>query len=148
MRAALLKKRFVVDRSQAVTFYEACEVGASFISRSWVALQLGNSEDFVKRNWNKSLDDCEVKCAGGRPEVLSQELKDIVIEGSCCQKKCCTPLRQEIQQRCGKTRNREVIQLFRQRQGLKAWHEIPKPRCEKYTFQKFPHAVCLDNSLR
>lgn len=121
------KKRFV-DRIRAVTFREARDAGASFISRSWVALRLGRSEDFVKRNWNKSLDDCEAKFKGGRPEVLSQESKNIVIEGSCRRKKSCTQLSQEIQQRRGKTRSREVVRLFRQRQGLKAWHEIPKPR--------------------
>ena len=74
------KKRFI-DHIQAVTFCVACDTSASFISHSWVALRLGRSEDFVKRNWNKSLDDCEAKFAGGRPDVLSQESKDI--EGSC-----------------------------------------------------------------
>ena len=64
------KKRFV-DRTRAVTFLEVRDAGVSFISRFWVALWLGRSEDFVKRNWNKSLDDCEAKSAGGRPEVLS-----------------------------------------------------------------------------
>ena len=76
------KKRFV-DHIRAVTFREAHDAGASFISRSWVALQLGRSEDFVKRNWNKSLNNCEAKFAAGRPEVLPQESKDIVIEESC-----------------------------------------------------------------
>ena len=76
------KKRFV-DSIRAVTLLEACDAGASFISRSWVALRLGRSKDFVKGNWNKSLDVCEAKFEGGRPEVLSQESKDIVIEGSC-----------------------------------------------------------------
>ena len=76
------KKRFV-DSIRAVTFRGACDAGASFISRSWVALRLGRSKDIVKCNWNKSLDDCEAKFAVGRPEVLSQESKDIVIEGSC-----------------------------------------------------------------
>ena len=120
------KKRFV-DRFRAVTFCEAHNTGVSFISHPWVALQLERSEDIVKFNWNKSLDDCEAKFAGGRPEVSSQESKDIVIEGSCRRKKSCTQFNQEIQQRCGKTRSQEVIRLFHQRQGLKAWHEILKP---------------------
>ena len=89
------KKRFV-DCIRAVMFREAHDAGASFISRSWVALRLARSEDFVKRNWNKSLGNCEAEFAGGRPEVLSQESKDIVIEGSCRRKKSCMQLSQEI----------------------------------------------------
>ena len=77
------------------------------------------------RNWKKSLDDCEVKFVGGRPEVLSQESKDVVTEG------CCTQLSRDIQQRREKTTSREVIPLFRQRHGLEAWHEIPKPHKTK-----------------
>ena len=95
------KKRFV-DCIQAVMFCEARDSGASFISQSWVSLLLGRSEDFVKHNWNKSLDDSEDKFVVGRPELLSQESKDIVIEGCCCQKKSCTQFSQEIQQCRGK----------------------------------------------
>ena len=81
-----MKRRFV-DCIRAVTFHDARDASASFNSRSWVALRLGRSENFVKHNWNKSLDDCEAKFAGGRPEVLSQESKDIVIEVSAIKRK-------------------------------------------------------------
>ena len=37
---------------------EARDASAFFISLSFIALRLGRSEDFVKHNWNKSLDDC------------------------------------------------------------------------------------------
>ena len=73
------------------------------------------------------VDDCEAKFAGSRQEVLSQDSEDVIIEESCRQKKSCKQLSQEIQQHCGKTRSREVIQLFCQRQGFKTWHEIPEP---------------------
>ena len=53
-----------------------------------------------------SLGNCEPKFADGRSEVLSQESKGIVTEGSCHQKKSCTQLSQEIQQHSGKTRSR------------------------------------------
>ena len=73
MSAAVLnnseKKRFVYC-IRAVMFREARDASASFISLSWVALRLGRSEEFVKCNWNKSLDDCEAKFVGGKPEVL------------------------------------------------------------------------------
>ena len=95
------KKRFA-DLIRAVKFCEALDAGASFVSRSWIALWLGRSEDFVKHNWNKSLEDCEAKFAGGRSEVLSQASKDI--QGSCHWKKSCTQLSQEIQQHWEKTR--------------------------------------------
>ena len=39
-----------VLNDRAAMFREAHDVGVSFISRSWVALQLGSSDGFVK--WN------------------------------------------------------------------------------------------------
>ena len=67
-----------LDRIRAVTFREARDAGAAFITRSWVALGLKRSEDFVKRNWRKAIEDCEFR--GGRPEQQSQEFKNIALD--------------------------------------------------------------------
>lgn len=72
-------KRFV-DRIRGVTFLEVRVAGASFISHSCVALRLGQSEDFVKRNWNKSLDHCEAKFRSGRLELKKILIRDLVME--------------------------------------------------------------------
>ena len=40
-----------IHRIRAITFREARDEGATFISRSWIATRIGRSEDFVKKNW-------------------------------------------------------------------------------------------------
>lgn len=44
------KTRFV-DRIRAITFYQAKQNGADFITKRWVVEKLGRSEEFVKRMW-------------------------------------------------------------------------------------------------
>src|SRR5277367_6718299 len=76
-----------IDRIRAITFREAKEAGASFISRSWVAKKINRSEDFVKRNWKTDPYSCFMQQENpGRPSSLSQESKDIVtsIAGRAC----------------------------------------------------------------
>ncbi|KAK3894999.1 hypothetical protein Pcinc_001292 [Petrolisthes cinctipes] len=58
---------------RAVTFFEARDAAAAFITRSWVALSLKRSEDFVKRNWKKTIEDFENELHGGQHEY--QEIK-------------------------------------------------------------------------
>ncbi|CAG0887596.1 unnamed protein product [Darwinula stevensoni] len=55
--------------------------------------------NFENGNWSKSLPEWETTFAGGRPEDLSQESKNIIVEGSGRQKKSCTELGKEIQLR-------------------------------------------------
>lgn len=52
------EKRFV-DRIRAITFREAKEAGAAFITRQWVAQLIGRSEEFVKNNWRRDPHDCK-----------------------------------------------------------------------------------------
>ena len=59
---------------------------------------------------------------------MCQESRAIILRGSRQRKKNCAALSKEIEQRIGKKWSREVIRLFRNRQGLSAWHEIPKPQ--------------------
>ena len=132
------KLRFI-DRIRAVTFREARDAGAAFITRAWIAIRLGRFEEFVtgKRNWKKSLSDLETNFQERRPEKLSQESKEIVREGSRRRHKSCSQLAHEIQLQRGKTVNREDIRQFQQREGLKPWKELGKP-C-KSTLNKEDH---------
>ena len=121
------KKRYL-DRIRAVTFREARDAGAAFITRSWVALRLKRSEDFVKRNWRRAIEDCETVFRGGRPEQLSQESKNIVLEASRRRKKSCSEVAKEILVRRNKQVSRHTVYRLRVREGLKPWHELAKPR--------------------
>ena len=49
-----------------------------------VASRLGRSEDFIKRNWNKTIDDCEMKFAVGRPDVSNEERYRELIKNPEC----------------------------------------------------------------
>ena len=61
-----------IYRIRAITFREARDAGATFISRSSVANKLKRPETWVKRNWKRNPYDCEMNT------VLSQELRDII----------------------------------------------------------------------
>ena len=72
------KLRFV-DRVRAITFREARDAGASFISRSWIATRIKRSETFVKRNWMRNPYDCEMDTEPiGVPRALSLESREII----------------------------------------------------------------------
>ena len=61
-----------IDRIRAITFREAKEAGASFISRSWVAKKINRSEDFVKRNWKKDPYSCFMQQENPGTETLNE----------------------------------------------------------------------------
>lgn len=54
------EERRYVDRIRAITFKEAKDEGAKFISRLWVADRLHRSETFVKDNWNRDPYECKM----------------------------------------------------------------------------------------
>ena len=71
----------VVDRIRVNSFQEAMEAGTTFITRKWIAQKLGRSERWVTDNWKKGYDNVHTAFSLGRPEKLSQESKDIIVEG-------------------------------------------------------------------
>ncbi|CAF1685158.1 unnamed protein product, partial [Adineta ricciae] len=44
--------------------------GQSFITRAWISERLCHSEDWVRRNWNKTTEECYTQFGSGRPQVL------------------------------------------------------------------------------
>ncbi|CAG0890621.1 unnamed protein product, partial [Cyprideis torosa] len=77
------KLRFV-DRIRAITFREARDAGASFISRSWIANHIKRSETFVKKNWMRNPYECELNTEPiGAPRALSFESKEINRREEC-----------------------------------------------------------------
>src|SRR5271156_2775581 len=50
-----------VDRIRAITFKEAKNEGANFITKAWVAERLLKGFTFVQDNWNKDPYNCEME---------------------------------------------------------------------------------------
>lgn len=118
----------MVDRIRATAFLEAREAGAKFITKKWVSDRLKRSEDWVKDNWRKNPLECFTdfsKC--GRPEILSQESKDIVYASTGLQRKSCRELSKQILLRREKNRSHCTVYRFLRKQGFKPFHVISKP---------------------
>lgn len=80
------EQRFV-DRIRCITYREIrdemiARTGDTFISREWISEKLHRSEDWVRRTWNKTVEECYTQFGGGRPQVLSQESRNIVASAS------------------------------------------------------------------
>ncbi|CAF3271952.1 unnamed protein product [Rotaria sp. Silwood2] len=69
------EQRFV-DRIRCITYREIRDemiatIGNSFITRQWISEKLRRSEDWVRRHWNKTTEECYRQYGRGRPQVLS-----------------------------------------------------------------------------
>ena len=117
-----------IDRIRAITLREARDAGATFISRAWVARYLNRSENFVKRNWNKNPYECKMDTDNlQRPEVLSQESKEIIGKSTGKQKKSVRKLGHELEIKRGKKRHFTTIWRELKKSGNKPFHVIKKP---------------------
>ena len=79
-------QRFV-DRIRCITYREIRDqmiatTGDSFITRQWISEKLRRSEDWVRRNWNKTSEECYTQFHGGRPQMLSEEGKHVISSAS------------------------------------------------------------------
>jgi hypothetical protein len=75
-----IEEQQFVDRIRYITYREIrdemiARTGDSFISRQWISEKLHRSEDWVRRTWNKTVDECYTEFGSGRPQMLSQESK-------------------------------------------------------------------------
>ena len=118
-----------IDRIRAITFREARDAGASFISCSWIAKYIKRDESFVKRNWNKNPYDCHREKSEnlGRPEVLSQESKDIIAEAVGRPRKSLRKMALELETKRGKKRSYSAVYRELKKSGIKPFHVISKP---------------------
>ncbi|CAF4776505.1 unnamed protein product, partial [Rotaria sp. Silwood2] len=62
-----------VDRIRCVTYREIRDemisrTGDSIITRHWISEKLRRSEDWVRRNWNKTIEKCYTEFGSGRPQ--------------------------------------------------------------------------------
>lgn len=74
-----MKSRSHVDRIRAITFKEAKDERAKFISRPWVPDRLDRRENFVKDNWYRDPHDCKMDKhqIGKRGTVLNEHERRI-----------------------------------------------------------------------
>ena len=117
----------LIDRIKCIAFREAKDAGASFINREWIARKLHRTTRWVSDWWTKSPLDCFVEYPGRTKEAMSQESKNIVLEGSREQKKSCTQIVREILERREKIVSKSTVLRYRAKEGLKAFHVIAKP---------------------
>ena len=94
------EQRFI-DRIRCVTYREICDemiarTGDSIITRQWISEKLRRSEDWVRRNWNKTIEECYTEFGSGRPQVLTQGSKNIVAAASGVRNSSCRRVAREI----------------------------------------------------
>ncbi len=80
------EQRFL-DRIRCITYCEIrdemiARTGNSFITRQWISEKLRHDESWVQRNWNKTIEECYTQFGSGRPQILSQESKNIITSAS------------------------------------------------------------------
>ena len=117
----------VIDRIRANADRETMEEGATFINRKWIAQKLHRSERWVTDNWKKRYEHCFTEFGNGRPEKLSEEGKKTVMENSGKRQRSCKRVAKEISEKHGEVVSPSTIQRYRIKQGLRAFHVIPKP---------------------
>lgn len=117
-----------VDRIRAISFREARDAGADFITRSWVAKRLNRSEQFVKMNWQRDPYHCNMvqdPQLGSR--TLSDQSKEIIKRDVGKQKRSVRVLTKILENERGKVRSHMTVFRELRRMGMKPFHVIRKP---------------------
>ena len=157
------KKRHI-DRIRAITFKEAKDNGAEFITREWVADRIERSETFVKCNWNRDPYNCEMdkRNIGAAGDVLNEHEKRLIRTSAGSQGNSVRRLAKRISTRRGPDARhpcKSTIHNYMKSIKLKPFHVIPKPlktqrhRDDRLWFceyladwgeEDFLHVVCSD----
>jgi hypothetical protein len=119
----------LIDQAAAVAFRMARDAGAPFINRDWISNILGRTPRWVTNYWNKQLNELEMpdRAGAGRPQVLSQESRNVIVEARCFQRKGCRKMVGELFARRNKTVDHTTIWRNRRAVGEKPFHVISKP---------------------
>ena len=121
------EKRFI-DCIKAIAFKKARDAGASFITRSWVAAQLGRSETFVKDNWNKDPHNCKQDVSTrGRVSVIDDLASNHIESNLGRQRKSCRVLAKEVVTASGDSISHMSIHRYFKKNKIKPFHVIRKP---------------------
>ncbi|CAF2909811.1 unnamed protein product [Rotaria sp. Silwood2] len=87
------EERFI-DKIRCVTYREIrdemiARTGESIITRHWISEKLRRSDNWVRHNWNKTIEECYTEFGSGRPQVLTQESKNVVALASSFRNSSC-----------------------------------------------------------
>jgi len=127
----------LVDRIRVMTFKEARDAGASFITQSWVANRVKRSIRFVKEHWNGNPYEAKMNVApvgiGGRQ--FSDASKELVQHHAGKQKRSVRLMAKLIEEERGKTRNYRTVHRELQRMGFKPFHVVAKPMKSQITVE-------------
>lgn len=123
------EQRRWIDRIRAISFKEAKDEGAGFITRRWVAERIGRSEEFVKLNWNRDpyQSAMDTKNIGKSGEALNHHEKRIIRKSSGKQRKSCRNLSAQIASGRGdEGPSHMTVYRYRKSIDLKPFHVIKK----------------------
>lgn len=70
--------------------------GDSIIGRQWIFEKLRHSEDQVRCNWNKTIEECFTEFGSGLPQMFKQESKNIVASASGDRNSSCRRVAREV----------------------------------------------------
>ncbi|CAF1368481.1 unnamed protein product [Rotaria magnacalcarata] len=99
----------------------------SFITRRWISEKLRRSERWVQQHWNKTTEECYTQFGSGRPEILTQDSKNIITSANGISGSSCRKVTREISEKTGQRVCHVTVYRERYRQGLKPFHVIAKP---------------------
>ena len=118
-----------VDRVRAITFREARDAGATFITRAWVALKINRSESFVAKNWFKNAYEARMNVApiglGGR--TISDPSKQIIEDNLGKRKRSVRNIAHLLEERRGKKRSHQTVFRELKRMEMKPFKRQAKP---------------------
>lgn len=126
------ESRRYVDRIRAITFKEAKNEGANFITKAWVAERLQRGLTFVQDNWNKDPFNCEMDKdrIGKSGMVLNEHEKRTIrlcagLRGNSCRKVA----KRLGARRVGDDNKPSFMTVYRymKSQNFKPFHVIRKP---------------------
>ena len=100
--------------------------GDCFVSRQWIPQNLCHSEDWVRRNWNKTVGKCSPQLGSGRAQVPSQESKTSIASATGIRSNSCREFAREILEKTRMQVSCSSVYRERYRQGLKPFHVISK----------------------
>ena len=98
--------------------------GDSFITRQWISEKRRRDESWVRRTWNKTIEECNTQFGTGRPKILSQESKNIIASANGFRDSSSGKVAREILEKTGQRVRDEAVRCERHRQGLRPIHMI------------------------
>ena len=111
------EQRFL-DRIRCFTYREIRDemivrIGGSFITRQWISEKLHRDESWVRRTWNRTIEECYTQFRSGRPKILSEESKNIITSASGVRSNSSRKVAREIFEKTAQRVSAETVRRER-----------------------------------